>query len=338
MMSRKAVARAVAVIIATATAPATAGDEGRPHALRYVMGTWCDLVLLDDRADNVAVEAAFREIARLERILSNWDPESEISRINAAAGQGERPVSVDVAAVMERALTLCESTGGAFDASVGSLVHAWGFDGESPARPSTTRIQEAAKRVGCDRARVRLDPPSIALAHDTRLDLGGIGKGYAVDRALAVLHALGVRRAKIDLGSSSLGLLGRIDGGWPIVVADPRDRERPLLSFRVSEGAVSSSGQRERSFLSNRHRYGHIFDPRRGVPVESRLLLVTVVAPEATLADGLSTALFVMGADRGRPVVERLPGVGAVFVEDAGKGEVMIRTIGVIDRLTRLSR
>lgn len=338
MNAAKAGVRALLVVLAVAAAAHAVAAARGLHAVRYLMGTWCDLILLDGRPDETTAEAAFQEIARLERILSNWDAASEISRLNANAGRGPQAVSVDLAAVVDDAEKLCASTDGAFDPSVGSLVHAWGFDTESPIHPSPTRAREAATRVGCDRTTVRLDPPSITLAADTRLDLGGIGKGYAVDRALAVLRARGVMRAKLDFGSSSLGFIGQVDGGWPVVIADPRDRDRPLLGFRIEQGAVSSSGQRERSFVSDGRRYGHIFDPRSGAPVESPLLLVTVIAPEATLADGLSTGLFVMGAEQGRRVVARMPQVSAIFVEEGPGHDVGIKTVGAINRLTRLSR
>lgn len=330
-------ARMLAVTLAIAAGGQALVAARGLRAVRYLMGTWCDLVVLDNRPIEGASEAAFQEIARLERILSNWDAASEVSRLNEMAGRGPQPVSLDLATVVRDADELCALTGGAFDPSVGSLVHAWGFDTESPSTPSRERVSDAASRVGCHRVTVRLDPPSIALAGETRLDLGGIGKGYAVDRALAVLRASGVTRAKLDFGSSSLGFIGQVDGGWPVVVADPRDRDKPLLAFRIAEGAVSSSGQRERSFVNDGHRYGHIFDPPTGAPVESRLLLVTVVAPQASVADGLSTALFVMGVESGGRLVSRMPGVSAIFVEERPGPDVAIATVGRVDRLTRLS-
>ena len=308
------------------------------HALRYVMGTWCDLVVLNSSPNAEAVEASFQEIARLERVMSNWDAASEVSALNARAGNGPQPVSTDLAAVVREATDLCSLTAGAFDATVGSAVHAWGFDTESPRKPTSERARQAASPVGCDRIRVQTEPPAIALERGTRIDLGGIGKGYAVDRALAVLRAHGVTRAKLDFGSSSLGFVGQIDGGWPVVVADPRNRDRPLVSFRVSEGSVSTSGQREHSFIRNGQRYGHIFDPRTGLPVQSRLLLVTVIAPDAGLADGLSTALFVMGSTEGARLVSTLPDTAAIFVEERAGHDVTIVTTGRVDDLTRLDR
>jgi FAD:protein FMN transferase len=334
----KRVAGRLGLAVAVVAASLTVASARGVHAVRYVMGTWCDLVLLDSRPDDHAAEAAFQEIARLERILSNWDETSEVSRLNAKAGQGPLTVSADLAAVVQEAEELCAKTDGAFDASVGSIVHAWGFDSESPMKPSSAVERDAASRVGCDRATLQPDAPSIALTSGTRLDLGGIGKGYAVDRALAVLRAHGVTRAKLDFGSSSLGFMGHVEGSWPVVIADPRDRDRPLLSFRIDGGSVSSSGQHERSFVLKGHRFGHIFDPRTGVPVESSLLLVTVIAPRASTADGLSTALFVLGADRGGSLVSNMPGVSAIFIEEQRGHVLSVRTVGPVTQLTRLSQ
>jgi thiamine biosynthesis lipoprotein len=146
-----------------------------------------------------------------------------------------------------------------------------------------------------------------------------------------------VTRAKIDFGSSSLGYVGGIDGGWPVVIPDPRDRDNPLFSFRITGGAISTSSQRERSFARDGRRYGHIFDPRLGRPVESSLMSVTVIAPRGSTGDALSTALFVLGAAQGKRLVNGMPDVGAVFVEQSANGLVMT-TAGKFPRLTRLSQ
>jgi len=335
-MRGRGTVRSLAVVLATVVA-AQAWASGRTlHAVRYIMGTWCDLVIFDPQPNPAAVESAFREIARLEDVLSSWNPASEVSQLNARAGHGPQPVSIDLARVAEESAALCTATGGAFDPSVGPLLRAWGFYTESPNLPEPETARGAASRVGCDRVSVEPDPRSIALADGAALDFGGIGKGYAVDRALEILRARGVTRAKLDFGSSSLGFLGRVDGGWPVVVADPLDRDHPLLSFRIAEGAISSSSQRERSFERDGRRYGHIFDPRAGRPVESRLLSVTVVASQGSTADALSTALFVMGATEGKRLISRMPDISAVFVEQGSSG-LTITTAGNLARLSRLA-
>jgi thiamine biosynthesis lipoprotein len=309
------------------------------HAVRYLMGTWCDLSIFDVRAEHAAptAEAVFEEIARLERVMSTWDADAELSRVNRRAGRGLQPISRDLAEVTAAALDTCRDTGGAFDPTVGPLVRLWRFDTEHPTMPSLESVAQARLRVGCSRIALEREPPSLALPNGSSVDLGGIGKGYAVDRALAVLRSAGVRRAKLDCGSSSLGFEGRTDGGWPVVVADPRDRERPLLTFRVERGSVSSSGQQERMVSKGGRRYGHIFDPRTGQPVESALLLVTVVAPDATRADALSTALFVLGPDPGERLLRRMPDVSAIFVETSAAGRLSVRTVGRIYGFALLS-
>jgi thiamine biosynthesis lipoprotein len=332
----KAIVRALVIGLATlAAAPALA--TGGFHAVRYIMGTWCDLVIFDPDPDPDAAQSAFREIARLEDVLSSWDASSEVSRLNASAGSGPQTVSVDLANVAEESAAICATTGGAFDTSVGPLVRAWGFYTESPSMPLPETSRAAAAHVGCDRVTIEHNPPSIALADGAALDFGSIGKGYAVDRALAILRARGVTRAKVDFGSSSLGFLGRIEGGWPVVIADPRDRDQPLVSFRIAEGSVSTSSQSERFFQRDGRRYGHIFDPRTGRPVESRLLSVTVITSQGSTANALSTGLFVLGTTQGKRVIARMPDVSAVFVEQGTDGRVAISTVGKLAGLTRLS-
>jgi FAD:protein FMN transferase len=329
--------RVFAIVLAAVVASQASAAGLGVHAVRYVMGTWCDLVIFDPEPAPDVVQSAFREIRRLDDVLSSWNPESEVSLLNASAGRGARPVSVDLANVAEEAAALCTSTGGAFDPSVAPLLKAWGFYTESPGVPAPAIGREAASHVGCDRVTVRRDSRTIALADGAALDFGGIGKGYAVDRALAILRARGVTRAKIDFGSSSLGYLGNIDGGWPVVIPDPRDRDNPLFYVRITGGAaVSTSSQRERSFERDGRRFGHIFDPRLGRPVESSLMSVTVIAPRGSTADALSTALFVMGAAQGKRLINAMPGVGAVFVERSAKG-LVTTTAGKVPRLTRFS-
>jgi thiamine biosynthesis lipoprotein len=324
-----------ALVAALVTAPTWASGAGG-HAVRYLMGTWCDLVIFEPQPAEDVTEPVFQEMARLERVLTSWDSSSEVSRLNARAGHGPQTVSDDLANVVDESLSMCAITGGAFDATVAPLLRAWGFLSDSPATPDPAVRRDAQSRVGCDRVTVRHDSQSVALAEGSSLDFGGIGKGYAVDRALAVLRARGVTRAKVDFGSSSLAFLGHVDGGWPVVIVDPLDRNTPLVTFRVIDGSVSTSSQQERYFVSDGHRYGHIFDPRLGRPVESQLLSVTVTATRGSTADALSTGLFVMGATEGQRLIAQMPDVSAVFVEQGDTG-LVISTAGKLAGLTRLS-
>ena len=146
----RAIARALVIVLAVvAAAPAWA--TGGVHAVRYIMGTWCDLIIFDEHPDADVAESAFREIARLEDVLSSWDPVSEVSRLNASAGSGPQPVSVDLARVAAESAAMCATSGGAFDTSVGPLLRAWGFYTESPGVPAPEISRVAASQVGCDR-------------------------------------------------------------------------------------------------------------------------------------------------------------------------------------------
>jgi thiamine biosynthesis lipoprotein len=335
-MRRVVIAVTMALVAGLVTAPTWARDAG-VHAVRYLMGTWCDLVIFDPQPRADVTESVFQEMARLEHVLSSWDSSSEVSQLNAQAGHGPQAVSDDLVKVVEESRSMCGMTGGAFDATVAPLLRAWGFLSDSPATPDPDVSRDAQSHVGCDRVTVQPDTKSVALADGSSLDFGGIGKGYAVDRALAVLRARGVIRAKVDFGSSSLGFLGHIDGGWPVVIVNPLDRDTPLVSFRVTDGSVSTSSQEERFFVSDGHRYGHIFDPRLGRPVESGLLSVTVVMARGSSADALSTGLFVMGATEGKRLIAQMPDVSGVFVEQGDSG-LVVSTVGKLTGLTRLSR
>ena len=330
---------AIGLMVVSLVAMPPAAASATYHGVRYLMGTWCDLTIFDESEENAtaAAEVAFQEIARLERVMSTWSPDTELSGVNGMAGMGPQPISQDLADVIGAALEACRTSGGTFDPTVGSLLTLWRFNTERPTIPASRALADARTRVGCGKVSLDRDLPTVQLPAGASLDLGGIGKGYAVDRALDVLRGLGVRRAKLDFGSSSLAFEGHVEGGWPVVLADPRDRERPLASFRVEHGSVSSSGQREHSFVRNGQRYGHIFDPRTGRPIQSNLLLVTVIAPDATRADALSTALFVMGADRGAQLVSQMPGVSAIFVKAGPGGRVSLSIAGDVHQLTRLA-
>jgi FAD:protein FMN transferase len=332
---RRIVGASTLVLVAVLAAAPISSATGS-HSVRYLMGTWCDLVILDPQPGADLIESVFQEIARLEHVLSSWDTSSEVSRLNETAGHGPQTVSDDLANVVEESRSMCGMTGGAFDATVAPFLRAWGFLSDSPATPDPDVSRDAQSHVGCDRVSVQHDARSVALADGSSLDFGGIGKGYAADRALVMLSARGVTRAKVDFGSSSLGFLGHVDGGWPVVIVDPLDHDTPLVSFRVSDGSVSTSSQQERYFVSDGHRYGHIFDPRLGRPVESGLLSVTVIMARGSSADALSTGLFVMGAAEGKRLIARMPDVSAVFVERGDSG-LVISTAGKLTGLTRLS-
>jgi thiamine biosynthesis lipoprotein len=261
-------------------------------------------------------EDLFKEMSRLELLLSCTESSSEVTIINRAAGEGPVQVGPETAEVIEKAIHYARLSEGAFDPTIGPLLDIWGFRGEANRVPEPVEIEAAAALVDYslmenDYAAGKVFLPSSGMA----LDLGGIAKGYIVDRGLELLARSGIGHALLNAGGD-IGILGpKPDGSpWRIGVKHPRrDDELIAVISWLKKGAVVTSGDYERFFEEDGERYHHILDPRTGYPARN-LLSATVVAPTAIEADALSTALFVMGPQRGLELVESLPGVEAILV------------------------
>lgn len=313
----------VLAALAGAVPARTAGPAPAPalapvERARVLMGTLCTAAVVheDPARARAAASAALDEIDRLEGVLSSWRDDSELARFNRAAALGPAPCSVDLAAVLDSALVLARLTEGAFDPTVGSLMDAWDLRGEGRV-PSAAVLEAARERTGW---------PGLALDHGVRgegtgrflkpgmaLDLGGIGKGFALDRAAATLARLGVRRALINLGGEVMAL----GEGHTVTVAHPASRLTPVVELEVGAGCVSTSGQSERGFTAGGVRHGHVLDPRAGRPAPTAAS-VTVVCRSATRADALATALLVMGRERAARFLIEHGDIGGLWLEPAG--------------------
>ena len=258
-------------------------------------------------------KALFEEMQRLELLLSYHDPRSEIFEINSAAGERSVAVAPETAEVIQKALHYSAVSEGAFDPTIAPLLDLWGFREGEYRIPGPEELREASEAV--DYRLVEDGGGEVYLPRgDMALDLGGIAKGYIIDRGLDLLAHSGVSHALINAGGD-IGILGpKADGSpWRVGLKHPRS-EKFLAVIPWSErGAIVTSGDYERFFEKNGVRYHHILDPRTGQPASS-LISVTVVAPTAVQADALSTALFVLGPQRGLALVEDLPGVEALLV------------------------
>ena len=300
-------------LITAATLAAGAGSRTVDRA-RVLMGTVCTArVESADSARAVgAIGRAFDEIARLERVLSSWRDDSELARLNAA-GTERFECSADLHAALDSSSVYAALTGGAFDPTVDPLERAWDLRGRGRV-PSDRELDEALARVGWSGLVLEPGGRGARFARDRMsVDLGGIGKGLALDRAADRLRENGVERGLLNFGGETLAL----GAGWDVAVADPSARLTPAVRLRVSSGAVSTSGQSERGIVVEGRRYGHILDPRTGRPVEAAGS-VTVVARSATRADALSTALFVMGRERAGEFAARHPELGVLWLEPQG--------------------
>lgn len=263
-----------------------------------------------------AAAVALREIRRLERLLSRFRPNSDVGRLSQKAPLAV-PVHRETAHVLEAALEISRLSGGAFDVTAAPLISLWKVSAENPEVPSPEAIAKALELVdyrclqfSCS-ASLPLGRPvfSARLAKQGQMvDLGGIAKGYAADRAMDVYRRRGITSAMIDIGGNVALLGGKEDGSpWRVGIQDPDAPRGDCLGFlSLRDKSVVTSGDYERFFEVGGRRYHHIIDPRTGCPAGSGLCSVTVVADESMIADGLSTALFVLGLEQGLEMLQKL--------------------------------
>lgn len=243
-----------------------------------------------------AVDAAEQEIDRLDALLSTGSADSEISRLNAA---GTAQLSEDSAELVSRALEINRGTGGAFDITVYPLMQAWGFTDEAYQVPSDSTIAALLEHTGSDQLDWDDDSNTLTLGDGQAVDLGGIAKGYTSGRIMELFDEYGVQSGLVSLGGNVHVHGTKPDGDkWRVGVQDPENSENVVGVLEVTDCAVITSGGYERYFEQNGTTYHHIIDPSTGKPADSGLSSVTIVSADGTLADGLSTALFVMGADK----------------------------------------
>lgn len=309
----------IQIVALAATLHAPPSDSIWVERQTYVMGTVLQAsVAAESREQGIAgLEAAFAEVRRLEGVLSSWRGDSEIGAINGApAGRSVR-VSPELLGILENASRWSERTQGAFDPAVGALVDAWDLRGEGR-HPSDDELARALGSSGLSSFVIDGESGTVTRrGADAWVDTGGFGKGVALDAARAVLVQHDVTAAHLDFGGQILvfGEPAAPRWMWAIAVAHPAERHRPASGLRLAVGSVATSAQSERYVEAAGERLGHIIDPRSGRPVPA-WGSVTVVAADATTADILSTALFVLGPQAGREIAEQFDDIGVLFLED----------------------
>lgn len=300
-----------AVVLISLALSASIGSTEPPaavHRHRYSMGTMFDILVHHASREDAAraVESALDEIQRLDAVMSHYKADSELMRLNRDARDGFVRVDASLYDVLRESGAVSRGSGGIFDVTVAPLLKMWRRADAEMRRPSAAEIAEARRCVGYEL--VDLAPPDrIRFKSDcVEIDLGGIGKGYAAERAMAILTAAGVRHAVINAGGSSITAIGAPPGrnGWPVAVG-----ERVLLLRGMS---LSTSRQDPGSTADP------IVDPSSGAPAAAALA-VSVIAPRATVADALSTALVPLSVDEGTRVAARFAGVTAIWTSPAGE-------------------
>ncbi|MCB7038682.1 FAD:protein FMN transferase [Eggerthella sinensis] len=270
--------------------------------------------------DESVLDEAVALCSRYEQLLSRVDPASELYRLNHAEGRPTR-VAPELAAFVETALRYCREVDGAFDVTMGSATRLWDF--KERRIPTPADVADALQHV--DYRTVHVDGETVTLRDpQAHIDLGGIAKGYIADGILALLRERGVSHALVNLGGNVAVADGKPDGSaWSIGIRKPLpSHELPLLdsfaTLAVRDGSVVTSGIYERAFEQNGTLFHHILDPRTGFPARTDVLSATVVAPTSLDADGYTTALVIMGADRALAFAEQHPSLEAVVVTNEG--------------------
>jgi len=268
---------------------------------------------------NEAINAGFQEVKRLEQLLSTWIPESELSRVNAASGQRPVVVSPETMMVVRRSLQVAEMTEGAFNIAIGPAVDAWGVSAE-PRLPSATDLDAVKPLVDLRAVHADVWERTIYLEKPgMRIDVGGIGKGFAADQAVMAMKKAGAVAGVVAL-SGDIKTFGQLPDGkkFSVGIQHPRKEGAVLAEIDLQDEAISTAGDYERFFEKDGIRYHHILDPNTLQPARG-CQSVSVIAREGVWADGLDTGIFVLGADRGMELVEQLDDVEAIIIDQTGQ-------------------
>jgi len=314
----------LAAMAALASAQASDSQTFLVHKKKYVMGTVFEIAAYGESQTRLsdAIDLAFAEIVRLDGVMSDYKTDSALSRLNHSSHSSPETIPRDLYRVIDEALRYSRLSGGKFDVTVGPLVNLWKAAMRSGHAPSSADEEKARDCVGYQK--IQLLPPDRIQLHSpcVQIDLGGIGKGYALDRAADVLHTRGISRALLDAGGSTIVAMGAPPGesGWLVHLRDPSNKVDPHVM--LSGESVSTSEQTPPSLISP-ERAGHIVDPDKGVPAETHFA-VSAVAANGTASDALSTTLLLLGPERGKDLITRnVTGGAAMWVYPGGQTQMV---------------
>jgi FAD:protein FMN transferase len=317
-------------LVAGAPAARAQSPDGEPdrkhHFQDQSMGTLIDITLWTDDAAGAkaAADAAFGEFRRLDTLMSNWVETSDVSRINASAGSRAVTVSDETLRVVSLSQKIARKTGGAFDITVGAYRGLWKFDEDLDGTLPEPSEVEARRRLTGYRD-LLLDPKHHTIKLRRKgmaITLGGIAKGYAVDRAAAILRDRGLKNFIVQAGGDLFVSGTKGPQKWRVGIRDPRGaRDATFALTELEDRTFSTAGDYERGFVKDGVRYHHILDPKTGYPTRA-CRSVTVIAKDALTADAWDTTLLILGPERGLKLAEKLPDIEAVFVDSKNRVRV----------------
>jgi thiamine biosynthesis lipoprotein len=280
---------------------------------RIIVEIWSE----DPAKGNAAIDAVIDEMHRVDEDMRTYKPTSELSQVNAHAAEAPVKVSPELFQLLQTALQYSQITEGAFDITYASVGYLYDF--RKHIHPTDAQI--AAALPGINYRHVILDPANSTVRFakaGVRIDLGGIGKGHAVDRGIALLQGRGFDRALVTAGGDSRIIGDRFGKPWIVAIQHPDRKDEVIMRVPLVDTAISTSGDYERYFEENGVRYHHIIDPKTGHSA-SKVRSATVIAPTATRTDGLSKTAFVLGPEKAIEIYNRLPDVDAILVDPQGK-------------------
>jgi len=299
---------------------------------RMIMGTFAEVSIYshDEKTAGKAIEEALNEMERMDRIMSNYKNDSELSKVNKKAAKSPVPCNAELLDVIEQSQYYSELSGGAFDITVSPIVALWGFFREKGHVPPDKEIEKVLpavsyKNIVINKSNDQKKPAAIYFKNtQTQIDLGAIGKGYAVDKALEIIKRFGINNGCINLGGN-IYVLGTPPGkkAWKIGVQNPRNANEILGYLELKNEATATSGDYERFFEFNGKRYSHIINPQTGRPV-SGTIATTIVAPTGTEVDALSTSVFVLGHEKGMELIKKIPNADAMIAYEDKDGKIAI--------------
>jgi len=290
-------------------------EANKYSATRNIMGTFIEITVLgvEEQKAGEAINAAFAEVDKVNELMSSYIPQSQVSEISRMAGIKAVPADSSLIEIVQEAVKYSELSGGAFDVTVGPLIKLWGFYKKEGETPTSEKIAEARKIVGYENISIDLVKKTVHLTKkEMLLDLGGIAKGWAVDKAVGKLKELGIRDALINAGGDIYALGDKSGNNWTIGIRKP-DKTGIYCKLAVADRAVVTSGCYERYIEVNGERHCHIINPGTGMPVK-HFYSVTVIANNAADADALATSVMVMGAKKGIDLLENIPGVEGMIL------------------------
>jgi thiamine biosynthesis lipoprotein len=319
MRRRFLLAASNALMLLAILAPMTAQAKWLSRQVDGIMGTriYVELWADDDAKGEAAIDAVMNEMRHIDDSMSTYKSTSEVSKVNAQAGQQAVPISSELFNLLSTALEYSRITEGAFDITYASVGYLYDF--RERKRPSEEQIKAALPAVNYKHVALDSAAQTVRFSQSgVRIDLGGIAKGYSVDRGIDILRALGFTHALVNAGGDSRVMGDRFGRPWIVGIRHPDHPDEVITRIPLVDAAFSTSGDYERFFDENGVRYHHIIDPHTGHSA-SKVRSATIIAPTATRTDGLSKTAFVLGPEEALRIYNQLDDVDAVLVTPAGK-------------------